>query len=121
MVKAVQLKAGLPHQPIKTVHRGAHQSILYLNDMGLVGGLGEHSQYVGRPGAGFEFLQRVYCQVDLVKAITNTFFRQVCAFCVPESDPSPLGFHFVRKDGEKITERPPADREARAVDPQLRR
>lgn len=105
MTKAVQLQAGLPFAPIRKVQRGAHESTLYLNDLGVVGGLGEHAQYIERPGTGFDFLRHVYHHIDLLKCITNTFVRQVTAFCLPESDPSPLGFHFVREDGEKITDR----------------
>lgn len=104
MHKAVQLQAGLPFQPIGKTKRGGHEATLYLNDLGVVGGLGPNAQYVERPGTGFEFLRTIYHHIDLVKCITNTFVRQVTAFCVPESDPSPLGFHFVRKDRQPLTD-----------------
>lgn len=102
MAKAVHLTPQA--RPVGQVSRGAHQSILYLNDMGVVGPAGVGARYYERPGAGFAFLKTLNARVDVINAIKLNFTRKVSAFCLPESDESPLGFKGVRIDGQDMTD-----------------
>lgn len=102
MAKAMRLEQYADYANPVEVSRDSHTSILHLNEMGLVGGLGPNSQWVERPGTGFEFLRTVVEGTDVIKAILLTRQRQVSAFAVPESDPSPTGWRFVRRDRKKI-------------------
>ena len=81
-----------------------HTSVLYLNEYGVVDGMaGPTSRYLEKPmTGGFNFLRRVVAESDIIKAIILTVIRHIISHAVPERDQSPLGFHLVRKDGEKL-------------------
>jgi hypothetical protein len=80
-----------------------HASVLEVNELGIVSGLGSHSRWTEPPPpGGFNFLKDVVQQVDIIKAVILTRCRQILSFCQPERENEPLGFHFKRRDGEKI-------------------
>lgn len=86
-----------------------HQSVLYLNEFGIVDNAQGLSRWVERPATGFEFLRDVAYGVDVIQAIIVTRQRQVSAFLKPDRAQGPLGFHFVRVDGERMSD---ADKKA---------
>lgn len=83
-----------------------HQSFLQVNEFGIVGGQSGYSRWCEPPApGGFHFLRDVVNNVDILKAVILTRCRQILSFCQPERDGEPLGFHFIRKDGEKVSKR----------------
>ncbi|GEM_PF-2953249 len=83
-----------------------HTAILQVNDYGVVvpGVNGGKERWVEKRGTagGFAFLEQVLAGIDIIKAVIVTRQRQLTAFCRPERDSAPLGFRFVRRDGEKM-------------------
>jgi len=92
---------------LPATHPRRHTSILQVNEYGIVDHVkGSSSRWLERrSGGGFEFLRYVSEAVDLEQAVILTRQRQVRSFLQPERDCSPLGFRFVREDGEKISDR----------------
>lgn len=84
---------------------GDHNAILYLNEYGIVEPRDGKSRWLDkRSNSGFQFLRDVVTNVDLIAAVILTRQRQVRPFLRPERDKSPFGYHWVRADGEKITD-----------------
>lgn len=104
MKAATRLEAyTIPYESRRLRDNRGHQSILQINEFGVVTGSGGNSRYVEKPGGGgFGFLRQVVNSVDIIKAIILTRQRQIEGFCHPESDQSPFGFKFVHKDGSKV-------------------
>jgi hypothetical protein len=94
--------------PLADTHRGGHQSVLYVNQLGVLG-LGQTERYAEKPmGGGFEFLRYMMDHLDVGNMIRLCRQRQVGSFIRPyrEDDNNPLGYRWVRRDGERLT---PAD------------
>jgi len=90
---------------IRDVTGRGHQAILGLDEFGVVqmGAGSALSRWVEKPIAGgFEFLRSVVDSVDFLKAVMLTRQRQVLQCCKPATDQDPLGFIWLRKDGEKL-------------------
>lgn len=106
---AMPLGAWKEQHALPSGHPREHVSILQVDEFGNVDL--RHSRWLEkRSGAGFAFLKDVRNSVDLIDAVIFTRKRQITPFLRPERAQGPLGFHFVRVDGEKI-----GDRDRRAV------
>lgn len=88
---------------------GKLRSILYVNELGVVGRGAE--PWMEKPGnaTGFDFLSYMHEALDVHQAIVQTRVHQVVPFLRPydENDDTPTGYRWVRRDGEKLT---PQDR-----------
>ena len=86
--------------------REGHKSILYVNELGAIAPA-VTERWAEKPTlqGGFEFLKFMTENVDVLQAIIYTRVRQMQAFCRPyrDDDNNPLGYRFVRRDGENMT------------------
>ena len=98
-LKATRLE---PYTYRRNVSSRGRSSILEVNEFGLVGGMGNSRWTEPAVPGGFNFLNDVVGQVDILKAVILTRCRQVLSFCQPERENEPLGFTFRRRDGKKI-------------------
>jgi hypothetical protein len=82
-----------------------HDSILYVNDYGLVDRKGnQKDRWVEKPAVGgFRFLEEVIANSDLLRMIVMTARQEEMEFWQPERNTNPLGFRLVRRDGEELT------------------
>jgi hypothetical protein len=85
--------------------RGHHQALLYVNELGVLGPAAGQRYAEKTTSGGFQFLKYLSANLDLFQAILFTRQRQVGAFCRPyrEDDDNPLGYRWIRHDGEKLT------------------
>jgi hypothetical protein len=84
-----------------------HKGILHVAELGVAGGFGLNRWAdKGTPNGGFDFLSYMHENLDIHQAIVFTRTHQVGTFLRPfrEDDNNPLGYRWVRKDGEKLTE-----------------
>ena len=109
MSKAIQMRGwfspvtdkqrrGMKHPP-------GHDSILFVNEFGLVSrDPNRRSRWVEKPTAGgFVFLREVIGQVDLLKVTIMVAKQELLNFAQPIRKNQPLGFRITRRDGEKAT------------------
>jgi hypothetical protein len=118
MNKAIQMRGWFSQvsgaQKRRMKHPPGHDSILYLNEFGLVSrDPNRRNRWVEKPTAGgFAFLREVIGQVDLLKATIMVARQEIMNFAQPIRSKQPLGYRIKRRDGEK---------EAKADIPNIRR
>jgi hypothetical protein len=84
---------------------GGRKALLYINELGVVGP-GMPERWAEKPqGGGLEFLRYLANNLDVHGAIVFTRQHQVGSFARPyrEDDNNPLGYRWVRRDGERLT------------------
>jgi hypothetical protein len=84
-----------------------HKAIVRVNDLGIAGAGSPWERWDEKPfGRGFEFLSYMGEQLDIHQAVVLTFIRQIVPYLrrYSDNDQNPLGYDWVRKDGEKITD-----------------
>lgn len=83
-----------------------HRAILTVSDLGVMGPA-THTKWAEQPTSrgGFEFLKFLVSNVDVLQAIVYTAVREGVPYFRPyrEDDDNPLGYRFVRRDGQKLT------------------
>ena len=103
--KSVQFQSWV--RPGGEVGSGEHQSLLYVNELGVVGQGAD--PFMEKPGnaSGFDFLAYMHESLDVDQACVMLRQHQVAAYTRPydENDDTPTGYRWVRRDGEKLSAR----------------
>jgi hypothetical protein len=84
-----------------------HKGILSVAELGVSGGFGLNRWAdKATPNGGFDFLAYMHEALDIHQAIVFTRTHQVGTFLRPyrEDDNNPLGYRWLREDGEKLTD-----------------
>lgn len=84
-----------------------HKGILHVAELGVAGGFGLNRWAdKATPNGGFDFLAYMHENLDIHQAIVFTRTAQVGTFLRPyrEDDNNPLGYRWLRKDGEKLSD-----------------
>jgi len=96
-----QTRTGLP-----AGHEREHVGILQVDEHGLIVKEGGRSRWIEkRQWGGFDFCKAAVASIDILKAIMLTRQRQIEDLLQPDVEEGPLGYRFIRRDREKMTDR----------------
>lgn len=103
--KAVTLQS-FPREVGRSREPGRPESVIYAHELGVIGA-STLNPWMEKPGnaAGFDFLAYMHEVLDIHQALVYTRQHQATPFFRPydENDDNPLGYRWVRRDGEKLT------------------
>lgn len=106
MQKSVVLSSGwYDRAVVKRGEEGGHKTILYVNELGVVGS-GPTEKWDEKPmTGGLEFLKYMGASLDIHQGVVFTRDKQTKPFWrrYRDDDQNPLGYDWVRTDGEKLS------------------